>query len=175
MRDRAGPPTLASLNTADRRRFVAALGAVFERSPWVAERAWAARPFASVDALHAAMMAGVYRAARADQVRLLRAHPDLAGRAARAGALTDASTAEQAGAGLDRLTDEEYARFERLNRAYRERFGFPFIVAVARHDTAGILAAFERRLSHSLDEEIAAALGQVADITRLRLARLLEA
>jgi 2-oxo-4-hydroxy-4-carboxy-5-ureidoimidazoline decarboxylase len=172
MADQAGSTTLAHLNAAGQPQFVAVLGGVFEHSPWVAERAWHARPFASVDHLHGAMMAVVTGAPRADQVRLLQAHPDLAGRAARAGGLTDASTAEQASAGLDRLTDEESARFARLNRAYREAFGFPFIIAVRRVGKADILAAFERRLTHSVDEEIAIALAQVADITRLRLARL---
>jgi 2-oxo-4-hydroxy-4-carboxy-5-ureidoimidazoline decarboxylase len=172
MPEATGSTALARLNAADRRQFAAILGGVFEASPWIAEQAWDARPFASVDALHAAMMAVVSRSCRADQVRLLRAHPDLAGRAARAGAITAASTAEQSAAGLDRLTDEEYARFDRLNRAYREAFGFPFVIAVGRHGKGEILAAFERRLSHSRDQEIDAALAQVADIARLRLARL---
>jgi OHCU decarboxylase len=168
-----GRLTLEALNRMDRAEFEAALGAVFERSPWVAARAWAARPFASLEALHAAMREAVAGAPRAEQLALLRAHPDLAGKAARAGAMSAASVAEQASAGLDRLGDEEYARFHRLNAAYRERFGFPFIIAVRRHDKAGILAAFERRLAHTADEEVAAALGEVFDITRLRLEALL--
>jgi len=155
-----------------RAEFVRALGAVFESSPWIAEQAWGSRPFASVGALHEAMTSVVSRAPRAEQLALLGAHPDLAGKAARAGTMGADSVAEQASAGLDQLSDEEYERFNRLNRAYRERFGFPFIIAVRRHDRAGILAAFEHRLSHDIDREVDAALAQVFDITRLRLARL---
>ena len=116
-------PSLSAINAADRATFVAALGAVFESSSWVAEAAWASRPFASVDALHTAMAEAVGRADEATRLALVRAHPDLAGKAARAGALTDYSTREQAGAGLDRLTDEEYERFHALNDAYKARFG----------------------------------------------------
>jgi OHCU decarboxylase len=111
----------------------------------------------------------VRRASREEQLALIRAHPDLAGKAARAGAMTAASVAEQSSAGLDRLTDEEYARFERLNAAYRETFGFPFIIAVRRHDTHGILAAFETRLRNGVDEEIQTALAEIAEIARVRL------
>ena len=163
---------LEALNRMDRVEFARVLGAVFENSPWVAERAWRSRPFAGVAALHAAMTGVVSRAPRAEQIAFLRAHPDLAGQAARAGTMTADSVAEQATAGLDRLSDEEYERFARLNREYRETFGFPFIIAVRRHDKAGILAAFERRLAHGLDEEVDAALAQVFDITRMRLERL---
>lgn len=172
---RRAPLTLAAVNAMDRDAFVRALGGVFERSSWVAAQAWPRRPFASLDGLHAALCDVVQRAARDVQLELLRAHPDLAGKAARARAMTSASVAEQASAGLDRLGDDEYACFERLNAAYRERFGFPFIIAVRRHDKAGILATFERRLGHRLDEEIAAALEQVFDITRIRLDALVTA
>src|SRR4029077_8560588 len=113
------------------------------------------------------------RATPAERIALLRAHPDLAGKAARLGALTASSIAEQSSAGLDRLTDAEYERFQGLNTAYRERFGFPFIVAVRRHDKASILAAFETRLGHSREQEIDAALAQVFDIARMRLDGLL--
>ena len=115
------------------------------------------------------MTSVVRDASRDAQLALLRAHPDLAGRAARAGAMTAASVAEQASAGLDRLTDEEYERFTRLNTAYRERFGFPFVIAVRRQTREGILAAFERRLAQPLDREIETALGEVFEIARLRL------
>lgn len=168
-----GALRLADLNRMGREAFTGALAGVFEASPWVAERAWTARPFATVEALHAAMAAVVRRAAPAEQEALLRAHPDLAGRAA--GAMSEDSVAEQASAGLDRLTDGEHARFERLNRAYRERFGLPFIIAVRRHDRAGILAAFDRRLTHTRAQEVAEALAQVADIARFRLEALVEA
>lgn len=160
---------LDALNRMDRAAFTNALGRVFEHSPWVAERAWASRPFATVDALHAAMRAIVHQAPRDEQLALLRAHPDLAGKAARAGTMTVASVAEQASAGLDRLSDEEYERFGRLNAAYREKFGVPFIIAVRRHDRASILAAFETRLGNTLEQEIETALAQVFEITRLRL------
>ena len=153
--------------------FHARLGDVFEDSPWVADRAWEARPFPTVESLHAAMRTVVTRASDGERLALLRAHPDLAGKAARVGAMSAASVSEQATAGLDRLTDEEFARFERLNAAYRERFGFPFIVAVRRHDKASILAAFETRLGHSREQEIDAALVQVFDIARMRLDGLL--
>jgi 2-oxo-4-hydroxy-4-carboxy-5-ureidoimidazoline decarboxylase len=164
--------TIEALNGMSRAAFVGALGGVFERSPWVADRAWAARPFAAVETLHRAMADAVRDATPQERIDLLCAHPDLAGRAARAGALTASSTTEQASAGLDRLTDAEHARFQRLNGAYRERFGFPFIIAVRRHDKASILAAFETRLGRSREQEIEAALAEVFDIARMRLDRL---
>jgi OHCU decarboxylase len=160
---------LRALNAFDRAGFTDALGGVYERAPDVAAEAWSARPFATVAALHAAMVAVVRRFTAEQQLALLRGHPDLAGKAARVGAMTEDSIAEQASAGLDRLTDDEYARFHRLNAAYRDKFGFPFIIAVRRHDKAGILAAFERRLGHGREEEIEAALTEVAEIARLRL------
>jgi 2-oxo-4-hydroxy-4-carboxy-5-ureidoimidazoline decarboxylase len=164
--------TLDALNRMDRAEFTRALGAVFENSRWIAERAWASRPFASVDALHGAMMRVARAAPRPAQLSLLRAHPDLAGQAARAGTMTPASVDEQASAGLDRLSEETYERFSHLNAAYREKFNFPFIVAVRRHDVAGILTAFEKRIGHSADEEVEVALVQVGEITRMRLDRL---
>jgi 2-oxo-4-hydroxy-4-carboxy-5-ureidoimidazoline decarboxylase len=167
--------TLAHMNQMSALQFRRALGGVFEHSPWVAERARAARPFASLEALHAAMVRVVRDASREEQLALLRAHPDLAGRAARAGNLSAASLTEQSGAGLDRLTDEEYERFGRLNAGYREKFGFPFIVAVRQQDKTAILAAFERRLGNTAAEEIEAALAQVFAITRFRLDGLVKA
>jgi len=168
-----GVVTLESLNRASPGELEHVLAGVFEHSPWIAARVVEARPFASVEALHAAMVAVVRRASRDEQLALLRAHPDLAGRAARAGALTSASASEQSSAGLDRLDDREYERFGRLNLAYREKFGFPFIVAVRRHDTQQILAAFETRLGHTEAEEVQAALAQVFEIARLRLGGLI--
>jgi len=162
-------PSLEALNRFGRDEFRRLLGEVFEHSPWVAERAFDTRPFASVEALHAAMVAAVRRASREEQLALIRAHPDLAGKAARASAMSATSVAEQSSAGLDRLTDEEYARFERLNDAYREKFGFPFIIAVRRHDKHAIFAAFETRLRNGHDDEVQAALAQIAEIARLRL------
>ncbi len=166
--------SLETLNRMDRAEFARSLGTVFENSSWVAARAWDCRPFSNVDALHAAMTEVVRRAAPAERFALMRAHPDLAGQAA-AGAMSGSSVDEQAAAGLDRLTEEEYERLDRLNRAYREKFGFPFIIAVRGHDKASILSAFQRRLSHSADEEMDAAIAQIFDITRIRLDRLVTA
>ena len=109
---------LHDLNALDRAGFTHALGAIFEHSPWIAERAWDSRPFADADHLLAALLAVVDAASDDEKLALIRAHPDLAGKAARAGALTEHSTAEQAGAGLDRLSDEEFRRFHRLNDAF---------------------------------------------------------
>ena len=167
--------TLPDVNRMSLSDFRQGLGSLFEHSPWIADRAWAARPFASLEALHVAMTRVVRDASREEQLALLRAHPDLAGRVARGGNLSAASVAEQSGAGLDRLTDEEHARFGRLNAGYRETFGFPFIIAVRKHDTTAILAAFERRLGNTVAEEIEAALAQVFDIARLRLDALVTA
>lgn len=158
--------TLASL---DRDAFVRELGAVFEHSPWVAERAFERRPFRDVAALHEAMVAVVDEAGEEAQLELIRAHPDLAGRAAVAGELTESSSREQAGAGLDRLSPEAYARFHRLNDAYRERFGFPFVLAVRGHTAHTILASFEERLANSPEAERVRALREIAAIARFRL------
>jgi 2-oxo-4-hydroxy-4-carboxy-5-ureidoimidazoline decarboxylase len=163
------------VNRLDRDSFTSALGSVFEHAAWIAERAWPARPFTSVTALHEAMCNVVRRATIEEQRALIAGHPDLAGKAARAGTMTASSVAEQASAGLDRLSDDEFDRFDRLNRAYRERFQFPFIIAVRRHDKTSILAAFERRLGHTVDEEIAEALGQIFEISRLRVEALVSA
>jgi 2-oxo-4-hydroxy-4-carboxy-5-ureidoimidazoline decarboxylase len=164
--------TLDDLNETDRTTFVQRLGGIFEHSPWVAERAFDKRPFASVGALHRAMVEAVENADRGLKLALLRAHPDLAGKAALAGELTDHSRREQAGAGLDRLTPDEYARFHTLNTRYREKFGFPFILAVKGHTKYSILKSFEARLLHSRDEEVATALEQVYRIAELRLLEL---
>jgi 2-oxo-4-hydroxy-4-carboxy-5-ureidoimidazoline decarboxylase len=161
---------LEQLNAASRAEFVAALGDVFEHAPWVAERAYAARPFASVTALHDAMMDVVRTAPRADQLAFLRGHPELGGKVARAGAMTADSKAEQGGLGLDRLSEEEFSRFERANAAYAKKFGFPFIVCVRRHASAGsILRSFEQRVGNDTATEFAAALAEIGFITRLRL------
>jgi 2-oxo-4-hydroxy-4-carboxy-5-ureidoimidazoline decarboxylase len=127
-----------------------------------------------VTALHAALMQAVRRAPRATQLAFVRGHPELGGKIAGAGAMTDASKAEQGGLGLDRLDADEFARFERLNRSYRERFGFPFIICVRRHTRDSILGQFERRLRNDPDTELAAALEEIGHITRLRLASRVE-
>jgi 2-oxo-4-hydroxy-4-carboxy-5-ureidoimidazoline decarboxylase len=149
--------------------FVAALGGVFERSPWVAERAFDRRPFAGAAALHAAMVAVVRAASREEQLALLRAHPELAGKEADAGTLTSDSAAEQKGAGLVNLAAEEKQRIARLNAEYRARFGFPFIIAVRNYTRAGIFAEVERRLENDPATELAACLEQVYEIARFRL------
>lgn len=165
--------TLAALNGMQRAEFVATLGGIFEHSPWIAEAVAPTRPFASIEALHAAMVAAVTAASKAQQLDLIQAHPDLAGRAARAGTLTADSTREQSSVGLDRLSEEEYERFNRLNTAYRERFGFPFIICVRKTDKAGIFRAYEQRVQHDRESEIACALSEIGEIARLRLAALL--
>ncbi|EQB29768.1 2-oxo-4-hydroxy-4-carboxy-5-ureidoimidazoline decarboxylase [Sphingobium ummariense] len=140
--------------------------ALFEHSPWVEARADA---LPSSGDRHADLMAVLHAATPDEQLALIRAHPELAGKAAIDRTLTDASAAEQASAGLDRLTPDEFARFHELNAAYRDRFGFPFIICVRLTDKAGILAAMEARLSHDRDSEIATALAQIGEIVRLRL------
>jgi 2-oxo-4-hydroxy-4-carboxy-5-ureidoimidazoline decarboxylase len=160
---------LDALNAMSRADFVAALGSIFEHAPWVADGAASKRPFATVADLHRAML-GVVKAASAEtQTEFLRGHPDLAGKAAREGALTADSTAEQAGAGLDRLSEAQYARFHQLNTAYTQRFGIPFIVCVRRHTRGSILRQFERRLGNDDAAERATALREIGLITRLRL------
>ena len=156
--------------STDRGRFLALYGHLFEHSPWVMERAWAKRPFADAQALHAAMLEVLGEAAPAERLALLRAHPELADKVALAQGLTDSSQDEQSSAGLDRLSEAEYAAFHALNRAYRERFGFPFIICVKLHDKAGILAAMRERLGHPLEVELDQGVRQVGLIGRLRLA-----
>src|SRR5438093_3242149 len=166
---------LADLNAADNAGFMAALGDVYEHAPWVAQAASRQRPFVTLTALHNAMMAAV-RAAPADQqVALIKGHPDLAGKAARAGAMTVDSKAEQASAGLDRLSEAEFAQFHRLNNAYREKFGMPFIICVRRHSRDSILQEFERRLQNTMAAETEAALGEIFRIAALRLDQRLAA
>jgi 2-oxo-4-hydroxy-4-carboxy-5-ureidoimidazoline decarboxylase len=160
---------LDAVNAMPPAAFRDALGGVFEHSPWVAERASGARPFTSVAALHAAMTDAVRRASREEQLALLRAHPDLAGKEAKVGTMTTDSTSEQGSAGLDALSREEIDRIDGLNRRYRANFGFPFIIAVRRHTKDGIFAAFERRLGNDAETELANGLEQVFLITRLRL------
>jgi 2-oxo-4-hydroxy-4-carboxy-5-ureidoimidazoline decarboxylase len=160
---------LEQLNAADRDAFVAALGGVFEDAPWVAERASTMRPFATVADLHRALMGTVSNAAEAEQLGFIRGHPELGGKVARGGAMTAESRQEQGSLGLDRLSEAEFQRFERLNANYRTRFGIPFIVCVRRHTRDSILDNFERRLANSVEAERVAALEEIGHITRLRL------
>ena len=161
--------TLEQLNAASVSDFTAALGDIYEHSPWVAKAAAARRPFATLAALHEAMIAAAREAPSETRLALIRAHPDLAGKAARAGTLTADSTNEQASVGLDRLSEEEFARFHRLNDTYKEKFGIPFIVCVRRHTKDSILRQFERRLAHGRSDEHEAALGEIFRIAALRL------
>jgi 2-oxo-4-hydroxy-4-carboxy-5-ureidoimidazoline decarboxylase len=162
-------PSLTTLNNMDRDAFIGALGHLFEHSPWVAERAWEKRPFHSVDALHEAFLTSVREADPETRLALIRAHPDLAGKAAIDGSLTAESAFEQHGAGLDQMTPEEYARFHNLNEAYKKAFGIPFIICVRENTKFSILEAFEKRLQSAPDAELDTAIGQIARITRLRL------
>ncbi|MBS7539040.1 2-oxo-4-hydroxy-4-carboxy-5-ureidoimidazoline decarboxylase [Ancylobacter lacus] len=166
--------TLDTLNTLDRAGFVAALDGIFEHAPWVAADAHGAGPFRTVAELHEALTAAVAARPEAERVAFVAAHPDLAGKAARAGDMAPASVSEQAGLGLDRLSDAEYERFERLNAAYRARFGFPFVICVRRVTRDVLLDSFERRLAHERDVELARALAEIGLITRLRLVERVE-
>src|SRR5688500_3409887 len=163
---------LAELNALGEREFVALLGGVFERSPWVAQRAFAARPFASVDDLHEAMMSVVRAAGRRQQLALVRAHPELAGAEAGAGTLTVDSSSEQARLGFTRLAKEEFLRMAQLNQRYREKHGFPCIVALRLHATRdSVMKEMETRVAHATDAELRTALEQIGHITRARLAK----
>lgn len=146
--------------------FIDRYGALFEHSPWVVERAAERLPLPD---LQRGLMQVVHDASREEQLSLIRAHPELAGKAAVDGTLTDASAAEQASAGLDRLTQKEFDRFHARNAAYARKFGFPFIICVRRTDKAGILAAMERRLGNEREAEIATAIEEIGEIVRLRL------
>nr|WP_237561513.1 2-oxo-4-hydroxy-4-carboxy-5-ureidoimidazoline decarboxylase [Frateuria defendens] len=161
---------LSELNALPKAAFVETLGGIFEHSPWVAEGAADGRPYGSVAALHAAMCEVVRAAGEAAQLALIRAHPELAGKAAVRGELTAASTSEQRGAGLDQCSPEEFAELTALNRAYGERHGFPFILAVRGHTRASILAALRERAAQPTEVEQAECLAQIERIAALRLA-----
>ncbi len=166
--------TLQELNVLGKSEFAALVGPVFEGSPWIAERAWSARPFDNVDDLHRSLCRYMHGADEEEKLALIRAHPDLAGRAATEGTLTPESTAEQAGAGLDRLTPEEFAAFSRMNEEYHARFGFPFVICVGEHTKESILARFAARLENPREREIETALVEICKIARLRLRELVE-
>src|SRR5271166_5944087 len=166
--------SIESLNAADEAGFVAALGDVYEHAPWVAQAAFTQRPFATVGALHEAMMRAVRAAPPEGRLALIGGHPDLAGKAARAGTMTHDSSAEQASAGLDRLSDAEFAQFQQWNNAYRQKFKMPFIICVRRHSKDSILHHFERRLQNPVAAELEAALTEIFRIAALRLAQKIE-
>ena len=167
--------TLDELNAMPADTFVDTLLGIFEHSPWVAQAAEPQRPFHSVDALHSAMTRAVNQAGDRRQLALIDAHPELAGKAAVRGELTDESTREQSGAGLNLCTLEEFNKLQGLNAAYREKFGFPFILAVRGFDRHGIIANFETRLHHDRDTELRESLNQIYRIARFRLDDLLDA
>jgi 2-oxo-4-hydroxy-4-carboxy-5-ureidoimidazoline decarboxylase len=161
----------SSLGKSD---FVARFGGVFEHSPWVAERAWQRRPFASVDALHRAMLSAMDAASREEQLSLIRAHPELAGAEAVEGKLTAASTGEQGRLGFNRLSKDEFEQMNDLNRRYREKFGFPCIVALKLHrDRQSVMAEMAGRLNNAPAVEIRNALEQIGHIARGRLEKML--
>jgi len=161
--------TIEVLNSLDRDKFVSAVGWIFEHSPWVAERAWSGRPFPTIDVLHRAMVEQVESASPEAQLSLLRAHPDLGTRVR----LSEASTAEQTGAGLDRLTPAEFQKLQRLNFEYRDKFGFPFLLAVRGATKHDILQALGQRLQCARNQEYREALRQVYQIARFRIEEIL--
>jgi 2-oxo-4-hydroxy-4-carboxy-5-ureidoimidazoline decarboxylase len=165
--------TVDDLNRMSKADFTAALGAIYEHSPWIAVRAAERRPFTTVDALSAAMSKVVAEASADEQIGLVAAHPDLGGRLARAGKLAPSSADEQASLGLERLSDEEFEAFESMNTRYRQLFGFPFVIAVKRHTRSSVLAAFEARLRHDAETERRIALSEIDMIARFRLDALL--
>jgi 2-oxo-4-hydroxy-4-carboxy-5-ureidoimidazoline decarboxylase len=166
------PPDLSGRPVADRdlTQFLAHYSHLFEHSPWVVERAYAHAPFADAAALHSAFLRVLDEASDAERLALARAHPQLADRAAIAEGLTADSAAEQASAGLDRLSPEEFEAFHANNRAYVERFGFPFVICVKLHDKADILAAMRERLTHAPQAELRQAITEIGLISRMRLA-----
>ena len=165
--------TLEVLNGLAPREFVAVLADLFEHSPWVPERVAGSRPYRSGVALHEAMCDALMRADESLQLALIRAHPELAGRAAIRGDLTAASISEQKGAGLAACTPLEYERLQSLNAAYRGRFDFPFVLAVKGHTPESVIATLERRITHGVDEERSIALQEICRIARFRLTDLL--
>ena len=165
---------LSDLNICSKDDFVAALANIFEYSPWIAEQAAAARPFAGVTQLFDAMKSAVDRAAPELRLALIKAHPDLANKTQRAAGLTEESNAEQNSVGLDRLSDAEYEAFERVNNAYGAKFGFPYIVCVRRHTKDSILRDFERRLPNDIATETQRSIEEICRIAALRIDQLVD-
>ena len=160
---------LNAVNALDQDDFVAEFGSTFEHSPWVAKGAWAARPFASIDALHGAMIGVVRNAPRATQIAFLCGHPELAGKEAEAGTMTNESVGEQASAGLNALSKDEIGELRQLNARYLDRHCFPFIVAVRRYSKDEIFDQLRARIERDSDTELNEALAQIGTITRLRV------
>jgi 2-oxo-4-hydroxy-4-carboxy-5-ureidoimidazoline decarboxylase len=166
--------SLSGLNACSKADFVAALANVFEYSPWIAEKVADTRPFAGVKQLFAAMTAVVDQAGADLRLALIKAHPDLANKTQRAAGLTAESNAEQNSAGLDRLSDAEYQAFERVNTAYGQKFGFPYIVCVRRHTKDSVLRDFARRLPNDKVTEIQTSIGEIFRIAALRVDQLVK-
>lgn len=164
------PYSIDQVNQMSQEEFVAAFGAVFENTPAIAHQAWNNHPFTSVQHLHQQMLKVVDEMDQQSQLTLIRSHPDLGSKAK----MAEASVQEQSGAGLNRLTIEEYELFQQLNQAYRDQFGMPFIIAVKNHTKDSILEAFQQRLKNSVDAEIQQALSEIAQITQFRLLSLVE-
>ena len=167
------PHTLDQLNRADCSEFTRIVGPVFEHSPWIAEQTCAKRPFGTVEQLHRQLCNTVREAGVEQQLALIRAHPDLVGRLALTGALTQESTREQASAGLDRLSPDEVELFQRHNAAYQARFGFPFVICARLNKKDAILRSFPIRLKNSPEEELKTALEEIFKIAELRLRDLI--
>ncbi len=163
---------LEAINAMDQATFAETFGDIFENSPWVAEQGWNARPFDSIDDLHQEMFEVIANASHDDQVTFLNQHPQLAGKEAQAGTMTESSVAEQASAGLDALSPEEMQTLAAGNDAYQEKFGFPFMIFVRGHTKEGIYFYLDRRLQNDPDEELNNALMQVYGITRSRVQRV---
>lgn len=161
--------TDAELAALDHTAFVAAFGDIFEHSAWIAEGAWPRAPFATFAGLYDAMVGVLDQAGSGAAVALVRAHPDLAGKAALAGEITQDSREEQKASGLSSLTADDLARFTRLNAAYKAKFGFPFVMAVRKSGKDAILAAFEERLENDSATELARSIAEIKTIARLRL------
>jgi 2-oxo-4-hydroxy-4-carboxy-5-ureidoimidazoline decarboxylase len=168
--------SIAVLNGVPRNEFVAVLGGIVEHSPWVAERAFAKRPFLSVEDLHARLMQCVRESSRGEKIALFNRHPVLAGKEAVAGAMTENSTSEQGRLGLNRLPPRQFGQLNRLNRDYRAKFGFPFIAAMRLHrDLDSVMRQFETRLQNDIETEIDGTLGQISEIVLGRLCRMFSA
>lgn len=161
---------IAQLNQMNQAEFVQAVGMVFEDTPEIAAQAWLQRPFTDVSDLYQKMVAVLQTISESAQIALIQAHPDLGSKVR----MTNASVQEQAGAGLDRLTPEEYEQFQSLNQTYRSKFGFPFIIAVRNHTKANILEAFDRRLQNSIEQERSQTLTEIAQIAYFRLTDLVQ-
>lgn len=173
MTDSNNSISIEDINNSDSTRFIELLGGIFEHSPWVAERSHESSPFESIADLHRKMSSQVRSATPGRQLDLLCQHPELAGREADAGSLTRASQQEQAGAGLNQCSPEELLRIKHLNQAYRDKFGFPFIIAVTGLDKHQIIAAMTDRLEHTVEDEFETAIAEVEKIGLIRLEALL--